>query len=84
MSICRTCGNPIMWVETSTGKRMPVDLNPTVRGNITLQRAGGKVYATVHASTAAAQLATEDPDVKTFISHFTTCPHARMHRRDPQ
>lgn len=28
---CRSCGASILWVETSTGKRMPLDFDPERR-----------------------------------------------------
>lgn len=28
---CRSCGKPIIWVETSAGKKMPLDAKPEKR-----------------------------------------------------
>ena len=28
---CRSCGKPILWINTSTGKRMPLDAEPERR-----------------------------------------------------
>ena len=62
---CRSCGAPILWVRTTTGKAMPVDAKPEKR--IVLDPADtGQPTGRV---------------VDTYVSHFATCPHAAKHRR---
>lgn len=59
-SKCRSCGAPIVWGVTSNGKRIPLDAEPEVR--FVFQDA-------------------DDPKklggaMKTYQSHFATCPDA--------
>jgi hypothetical protein len=30
-SYCRSCGKPVLWVETENGRRMPLDYEPEQR-----------------------------------------------------
>lgn len=69
MSLCRSCGNPIIWTVTANGKKMPVDRDP-VGGTFVL------VYDELDPSTAPRSLS-ED----VHLSHFATCPNADQHRR---
>jgi hypothetical protein len=65
-AFCRSCGAPIWWCATSSGKQMPVDRQPAPTGNITIDSHG---VATVH---------TQPPlgDDSLHLSHFATCPTA--------
>lgn len=75
MSRCRTCRAQIVWVELPSGRRMPVDADPSPAGQIRLDGTFGVVLDTDQ--TIAARLAGEP----LFISHFATCPDAGQHRR---
>ena len=70
---CRSCGAPIVWVETELGTPMPLDVEPCPDGNITVE--GGK------ARVLRATLFEQPPAGPRFKSHFSSCPHADMHRR---
>lgn len=75
VSACRSCGARIIWAETLTEKRMPVDAEPTPDGNVSLEpREGFAPLATVNAPLFAAGLRK---------SHFATCPNAGQHRKRP-
>lgn len=65
---CESCGMPIRWVRTPSGKRMPVDvpLHAPNKSQTLVTRAG-----VVHTAGAA----------EGYISHFATCPNANDHRR---
>jgi hypothetical protein len=78
---CRSCDAVIRWCVTKNGRKMPVDAQPSIHGNVVLTpRHRGEppradVYATHTDALAAA------PDGETYLSHFTTCPKAATHRR---
>jgi hypothetical protein len=73
MGNCKSCGAPIRWVKTATGKAMPLDANPTPKGNVIIVK-------------GVAQIGGDHPDLLPgealrFTSHFATCPNASQHRR---
>lgn len=67
---CKSCGDRIIWAITEKGKAMPVNAEAAAR--ITLEAAPGP---------------DERPTVRfvrTYTSHFATCPHAAGHRKSPK
>lgn len=71
MAQCRSCGAPIRWVVIEkSGKRMPVDSEPSITGNIAVsgERAS---YVTPDANATPMR----------HLSHFATCPNATSHRK---
>lgn len=68
---CRSCEAEILWVTTRTGKSMPLDVEPSPKGNMVL--VAGKTWVATD----------EDRRLKrpTFTSHFATCPEADQWRR---
>lgn len=80
MSRCKSCGAEIMWITTTTGKKMPVDADPV---QFHQDPAGREIFVTkggavVRGITAKAG----EKDVSTgYNSHFATCPFADQHRR---
>ena len=74
---CRSCTQPVIWAKTKTGKRMPVNAEPSEDGNIRLARINGGPYADV-LSPARLAAGTQEP-LRT--SHFVTCPDAPAWRR---
>lgn len=75
MNRCRTCRARIVWATLPSGRRMPVDSDPSPVGQIRLDGTLGVVLG--EADATAARLAGEP----LFISHFATCPDASEHRR---
>ncbi len=73
---CRSCDAPIRWATaTTTGRRMPIDAEPTADGNVTVHRGDdGQAVATVHPA-GVTPLGTR------WTAHFATCPAAAEHRR---
>jgi hypothetical protein len=67
---CRSCGAPILWAETTNGKLMPLDAEPTGKG-LVIERSG--------ISKANADAVVFSRDV--YVSHFATCPNAAQHRK---
>jgi hypothetical protein len=66
LSACRSCGAPVEWAETATGKRMP--FNPPI------------VTVPVLVPVIIDGRVVEDVDGAT-VSHFATCPDAKDWRR---
>ena len=65
---CHSCAAPIFWVRTKNDKMMPLDAVAVVGGNIEIIDEVAHVVR---------------PDgTKRFTSHFSTCPHAKQHRRN--
>jgi hypothetical protein len=65
-SACRSCGAPVEWAETATGKRMPFDPPIVTVPALMPAMIDGRVV--------------EDVDPAT-VSHFATCPDAKDWRR---
>lgn len=72
MPNCRSCGRPVVWKLTESGKRMPIDPAPVDDGNV-VKLDDDRVHV-LHAD--------ESPgDADTYVSHFATCPNATAHRK---
>jgi hypothetical protein len=64
---CRSCGAPIVWAVTSSGKRMPLDARAAVVFGLD--------------TTSDPPLATRGQGDPLYVSHFATCPNAAQHRK---
>lgn len=76
-SECRSCKDPIVWVEwPKTGKRMPIDALPVPDGDVvvTHRKSENKLIAEKF------HPARHEKGRKRYVSHFTTCPNAKQHR----
>lgn len=70
---CRSCGEPILWLEMrTTGRRMPVDVEPRAAGTIVIEAGMAIVLPP-----AERDRYTGDR----YVPHWATCPHADQHRR---
>ena len=79
MSVCRSCGAPVVWAVTVTGAMMPVDRDPVDGGNIDLVHSGD-----ASGTPTAHVLSESQPTLyggDRYVSHFATCPNAAEHRR---
>lgn len=74
-SVCRACGELIYWVHTDHGQRMPIDVDPSERGNLLLSAAQWPPRVSVVSAGG------RPPGALLYISHFATCRFARLHRR---
>jgi len=76
---CKSCGMPILWVKTRSGKAMPCDIKP-IRFRIddsaqVLERfvtKNGDILFGARDSTG---------NLEGYISHFATCPQADTWRK---
>jgi hypothetical protein len=77
---CRSCGAPIVWAVTeATGRRMPIDPEPTSGGNVILSDDNPPVALVLPAGQAS--LFAHGTGADRFTSHFATCPNADAHRK---
>ncbi len=83
MAECRSCGAPIRWVVTMTGKRIPLDRQPDPdKGNVRrVEQYGGELRA--HVLTSSDAEAARGEGEPLWVAHFTTCPNADAHRSRP-
>ena len=73
---CDSCSEPIYWVRTKTGKRMPIDVEPVPHGNLLL------AAAEIPPRVSVVSKAGRAPGTKLYLSHFASCRYANQHRRD--
>jgi hypothetical protein len=91
---CRSCRALIVWCETTSGRRMPVDLDRVPEGNVKLiwrkhydeplaLVLGSRQLERERAEVAAAheQGISEERELLLYTSHFATCRHAERWRR---
>lgn len=79
-SPCKSCGARVIWTLTTANKAMPVNAEPSAKGNVELVgEAGGIIRATV----LAGPTLFDDPEghPARHLSHFVTCPDAGEWRR---
>lgn len=68
LNTCHDCGRPVLWLKhVTTGNKAPIDPNPSVQGNVTINLELG-TYA-VHGRPGLV------PGPK-YTSHMQTCPYA--------
>ena len=73
---CSSCGAPIVWAVTDAGKRIPVDVATSARGNLAL------VSEWTQGGTVLRASVVKPGDVPLcHLSHFATCVNAALHRR---
>jgi hypothetical protein len=79
-SLCRSCHAPIRWVVSgSTGKRMPVDAEPSSKGNLYIGEKGGRPTAWI--MSIGLERNRLQAEGRAYISHFATCPQHRKWRK---
>jgi hypothetical protein len=77
---CRSCNAPILWSETTTGRRMPLDYTPTTDGNIILGlRKHLPPLALVQTQQSLERLRHRGELL--YTSHFVTCPQSERWRK---
>lgn len=80
-SVCRGCGQKIVWVKTEKGKSMPCDPQlvpfwerPGAKGKVLLQGSGRVISCDFEGErTALTGFG--------YVSHFSTCTQARKFKR---
>lgn len=71
MAVCKSCEADVIWCETSTGKKMPMDAKPDPKGT----------FVIINGKTRVAN--DEDRRLRRDLhtSHFATCPDAGTWRK---
>lgn len=79
---CRSCKAPMLWVVLPSGKRNPLDLEPTLKGNVLVLPGpeDWRLGVVVHDQDLLQEVRTLFAD-RLHTSHFATCPDADEHRR---
>ena len=72
---CRSCGAEMLFVVTVNQKVMPVDADPSPKGNVRLREGGCQVLAgeALEQARAAGE--------RLYLSHFASCEFAARHRK---
>lgn len=79
---CRSCGRAVIWAVTAKGKRIPLDAEPNVRGNIIVKETQAIVNGHAETQLAAEQVAPLfDAKQSRYMPHHATCPDAKKWRR---
>lgn len=69
---CKSCGAMIVWAFTARGKLIPLDadpVDPTGPGRFVKEGEGIRKYEPLL-----------DAGKPAYVSHFSTCEHAELHR----
>jgi hypothetical protein len=76
MTTCRSCKAEIVWARTALGKLMPVDKEPSEKGNVELVSAAGWPHLT-------AMVHGQPPMLPTTLHmpHHATCPTPEQFRK---
>lgn len=78
MSTCKSCGAEIIWRYNETsGRKMPIDAEPSEDGNIMLHADGLAAHVVPRGTIAEVQ----SLGIGLHRSHFASCPQADAHRR---
>ncbi len=71
ISVCRGCGQRMIWGKTVAGKAIPLDPELSERGNMILENGVAKVV----------DRSLYPPGVKLYMPHHATCPKAQEFRK---
>ena len=77
LPLCKYCGAKIMWVETASGARMPVD--PDLVWSDDCDH--GDKLVTLDGRVVVIDQKQEVESVEGYVSHFATCPKADEARK---
>ena len=72
-TLCRSCGAAVRWeITAATGRRIPLDVEPSPAGNVWLDDAG-----LAHVMSSAGQLPLGAVKSQLYVPHHATCPQGR-------
>lgn len=77
MKKCRSCDAPIIWALTPSGRKVPLDAEPSPEGNLRVYDINNPTVAYLRPTDREAAKAGGQP---LYISHFATCPQACVWR----
>lgn len=70
IATCRSCHDPIVWAVTEAGKRIPLNAEPVIGGNMTLTGSTARMLSADGQRLAATM---QQPR---HVAHFVTCPQS--------
>ena len=76
---CRSCKAVIRWAVSETGRLIPLDAEPDMRGTVRLEPAAPD--ATVPRAVVVAEPDRAQWAGRLYLAHFASCPFADEHRR---
>lgn len=83
---CRSCKAPMLWVTFPSGKRNPLDAEPSAAGNIVVyehEAPNGEVWrCALLLSNEELVREAREAGIPLYLTHFKTCPDADEHRRE--
>lgn len=79
MAQCNSCGAEILWCKTTSGKRMPLDSEPTKAGLFVIE--GDPKIDADEEGGPLARKASPGYWGEKYTSHFATCPDADRWRK---
>lgn len=77
-AVCGSCGAPVVWAITRKGKRIPFDPEPKAVLN------GFRLNMTLDPPSADYVSYGDAQGELLYVSHFATCPHAGLWRKEPR
>lgn len=77
---CRSCQAEIVWTLTALGRKMPVDVETNLDGNVLVERVHGERTPRSTVFVPGALKPHDRPGRLQTTSHFSTCPNAHHHR----
>jgi hypothetical protein len=77
MPNCRSCRADIIWANTAAGRLIPLDIEPSADGNVTLTTSS-PIVATV---LGPLELQLLDADTPRYKTHFVDCPDGKSWRK---
>jgi hypothetical protein len=80
-STCSSCGARIYWAVTAAGKRIPIDVDPTLMGLFFLVCRPDHLLAVSAAAEGPVAEKYRLARANRYDSHFATCPDAAKHRK---
>ena len=81
MASCRSCAEPILWVGTAGGKRMPLDADPVKPAGVLGKPEAGQLIVVDDVAIVQRAGASHVISNAIYTSHFSTCPDADAHRK---
>ena len=81
MSVCKGCGVPLEWIQTTAGRSMPVDPEPV----FVIEGEGRDRFITDEGEVITGRRALPEEERRelpvAFVHHWKTCPAAGSFRR---
>lgn len=71
---CRSCHAPVIWAQTLRDKFLPVNPEPSDKGQVTLEEREGKPPLALYHGVKAR-------GITYYVPHWATCPQSKQWRK---